>query len=146
MPTAARLVAAVFLAGLAALAFYVAIGHAPKDVSPRSFVAIGALIGAFCGWTILGPRAGHGYVPSISHGMTAMASMVLLSLGAFGALEMWRLALRRRYDGVMEALAGLLEEGYEYALWLANGPTLALLLGGSILAGVLAEQAARRWR
>lgn len=146
MPTAAKLVAALCLAalGFAASEFIKTLMPASTDFGIFSY--LNAALGFVCGWIIVGTRAGRGYSAAISNGFTGMVALVFWGLFIQAANEMTRLAMRHRYDGPVEALAAIFQIMVDYGAILLNIGVILLLLVGSILAGLLSEAAAKRWR
>ena len=60
--------------------------------------------------------------------------------------QMWDLALRRRYDGAMEAAAGVFEIAIDYGERLLNTGFFMMLIIGALVTAVLSETASRHWR
>ncbi len=147
MPTASRLVASVCLA---VLAFFVSgqiIDHTPDERDFGYFTPANIAIGFICGWVVMGKRAGRGITPAINNGLTGAASMVFWGLFSQGTYEMFRLAMRHRYDGPFEAVLAIFKIGINYAYeFLLHPQIIWTLLIGAVLSGLLTEMASRRWR
>ena len=146
MPTAAKLVAAVCLA---ALAFFT--GETIKTLMPAStdfgmFTFVNIALGLVVGWLIMGPRAGRGMSAAISNGVTGTVALVFWALFVQAANEMVARSMARKYDTVMEALAGIFELIVEYGTILLDVRIILMLLCGGILTGIFAEIASARWR
>ena len=62
MPTAPKLIAAVFFACVAALAAHLFIPVLPEGTQIKMFRELSAGIGFFCGWFIMGRTVGRGMV------------------------------------------------------------------------------------
>ena len=146
MPTAARLFAAICLAVLG----YV-VSEVIKSVMPEStvfgiFSYVNTVIGALCGWYIVGSRAGRGTAAGISNGFTGMVSMVMIGLAVQAINEMVRLANRHRYDGPMEAFASVFELAIEYGSIMVEVSVILTLVVGAVVTGLVTEFAARNYR
>ncbi|MBY6055139.1 TrgA family protein [Leisingera daeponensis] len=146
MPTGARLTAALSLALVAFLASFLVMPQMPEGTDFGYFVHVNVVLGLLCGWIFMGRRAGGGLVPAINNGLTGMAVMVLWALFVQGAWEMFRLAMRHRYDGPFEALSQIFVIALEYFFVIAVPSVLVPLVIGGVLAGLATENASRRWR
>jgi hypothetical protein len=146
MPTAAKLVAAICLAALGYAASETVKTLMPDGTDFGIFTLVNAGIGFACGWLILGNRAGRGYSAALSNGFTGMVALVFWALFVQAAYEMVALALRRRFEGPVEAAAAVFEIMAEYGAVMLDLELILLLMLGAFLAGVLSEGAARRWR
>lgn len=145
MPTIPKLVAATCLAILAYIVTTQVIATMPEKESFGKLIPSSIIISLLCGWIFIGRRVGETYVIAISTGLSGMAAAVFWVLLAQSGSEMLRLSLRRRFDGPMEAIVGVFQIAYEFGAKLAQTETVITLLVGGIIAGVLAEFAARRW-
>lgn len=146
MPTAARLVGALCLCALAWILSQLIRPLMPEGTDFGAFDCVNAVIGLVVGWVVMGPRAGRGTVPAINNGVTGTAVLILWGLAAHSAYEMFRLAMRNRYDGVMEALTAIFLIASEFGLMIATLPVLGTAVVGAVIAGLLTEYAARTWR
>ncbi|REC58508.1 tellurium resistance protein [Rhodosalinus sediminis] len=149
MPTAAHLVAALILAAVgwfaSELVKPVIEAATGRSAFPRLAI-VNLVIGALAGWVVIGKRAGRGVSAAIGNGITGVATLVFWALFVQAAAEMVNRALARRYDGPMEAIAGVFELFVDYAAFLGDGQVLTALAAGALVAGLGAEFAARRWR
>ncbi len=145
-PTAAKLFAA---GSLAILAFIVSGQYMPlmpegKDFGYFTHINMG--LGIVCGWNIMGRRAGRGVTAAINNGLTGMTAMVFWALFIQGCYEMFRLAMRNRYDGPIEALAAIFTIAMDYGWIMLKAPILiGTLLVGGVLAGLVTDYAKKRW-
>ena len=57
-----------------------------------------------------GQTRGRGWTAGINNGLTGVASLVFWALFVQGCYEMFRLAMRNRYDGPFEAAQGHLRD------------------------------------
>jgi hypothetical protein len=146
MPTAAKLFAAFALAVVAFFTAEIIKPHMEDGTQFGAFVPISALIGLVCGWRILGPEAGRGWYSSANSGLKSAVILLALALFLFSTYEMLVLAFRRTYDGPMEAVVDIVSIGVDYLSAIFAPDVILALFGGAILAGLLSEWAARRWR
>lgn len=145
MPTAARLVAAVLLGALAWVASDIVRGLMPDHTRFGWFNWVNLALGILCGWVVIGNRVGLGYVASFATGLTGGVALFGWAVFIQSFNEMLRLALDRRYDGPMEAVVAIFQIGLDYVSYLGDIPLFGTLFFGSIIAGILAEFAHRRW-
>lgn len=146
MPTGARLTAALSLALVAFLVSFLVMPLMPEGTDFGYFVHVNVALGLLSGWIFMGRRAGRGLVPAINNGLTGMAVMLMWALFIQGAWEMFRLAMRHRYDGPFEALSAIFVIALEYFFVIAVPTVLVPLVAGGVLAGLVTENASRRWR
>lgn len=152
MPTAAKLAGAVFFALLAvALAVYVP-QILPAGMARGRLLPVAVVIAALTGWRVAGtaltvaPDRPKSHAEAASIGMRTAVIALLVALFAFAVGEMARQALRKIYDGPVDALVGVFEELVEFLPPLADPTFVAILLLGGALAGVLTGLVGRRWR
>ncbi|WP_146587826.1 TrgA family protein [Puniceibacterium confluentis] len=146
MPTAAKLFSAVCLAILGYL-----VSEAIKPLMPEGtgfgiFSYLNATIGFFCGWVIVGNRAGRGVSAAISNGLTGMFAMVCIGLFVQAVVQMVDMAMRHRFSGPVEAFAAVFEIAIEYGGIMMHSSVLILLLVGALVTGFVSEFAARNYR
>ena len=146
MPTGARLTAALSLALLAFVVSFLVMPLMPEGTDFGYFVHVNVALGLLSGWIFMGKRAGRGLVPAINNGITGMAVMVLWALFVQGAWEMFRLAMRNRYDGPFEAVSAIFVIALDYFFVIAVPTVLVALVVGGVLSGLATENASRRWR
>lgn len=146
MPDAARLLAALSLALIA----FVVSGQVkplmPEGTDFGYFTYVNMVIGALCGWIVMGKRAGKGVTAAINNGITGVVSMVLWALFVQGIVEMVRLAMRNRYGNPFEALGAIFQIAAEYGYMILVPNILITLLVGALIAGAITEFAWRNWR
>ncbi|WP_170469704.1 TrgA family protein [Ruegeria conchae] len=146
MPTASRLVAAACLVVLAFIVSSMVIANGEEGKDYGYFTVVNIALGWICGWKIMGKRAGRGWTAGINNGLTGVASLVFWGLFVQGTYEMFRLAMRHRYDGPFEALIAIFKIGVEFGEQLL-APEILITLGvGAVATGLLTEIASRRWR
>ncbi|WP_424941681.1 TrgA family protein [Aliiroseovarius crassostreae] len=147
MPTASKLVAAVFFA---ALAYFLADLIKPLLPEGRSYAMFSpafAGIGLLIGWRFTGHRLGRGLGDAVGIGLSSAFLLAFWGLVLFSGAEMIRLSLRKAYDGPVEAIRGAIEIAVEYVLLIAPQPdVMGTLIIGSLAGGVLTRMTAARWR
>ncbi|WP_293576617.1 TrgA family protein [Phaeobacter sp.] len=146
MPTAARLIAAIAMALVATGVSYLIMPLLPDGTAFGYFVPLNAGLGASIGWLWVGRQTGLGLVNAVNNGLTGAALLVLWGLFFQGAWEMFRLAMRNRYDGPFEALSAIFVIALDFFFVMAVPHVLLALAIGGVLTALLAENAARRWR
>jgi len=149
MPDAARLVAAICLAGVAFfLSGLVQTVYVAENGETNFgwFVPVNVLIGLLVGWVSMGPRAGRGVSAAITNGVTGVFLLVLWALFVQACNEMTRLAMRNRYDNAIEAIAAIFQIAAEWGLLLLTVPILGSMAIGAFVSGMLTEYAWRTWR
>ncbi len=146
MPSASRLVAAVCLMVVAFLVSSMIIDNGEEGKDYGYFTYVNVALGWICGWAIMGKRAGRGWTAGINNGLTGVVSLVFWALFVQGCYEMFRLAMRHRYDGPFEALLAIFKIGVDYGQLLLVPEILITLGVGAVLTGLLTEEASRRWR
>lgn len=144
MPTASKFFAAL---AFAAVGFFTAeIYRTYLPVMPLGYFSLAAaLLGVISGWTVLGPEAGRGMWQSANAGLKTAVVLMLLALFVFSTYEMLVQALRLRYDDAFEAILGMIDLASQYFIRLFHWDVILALFGGGMLAGLLAEWAAKRW-
>ena len=146
MPTAAKLVAALAIAAVGWFAAEAFKTLMPPETVWGNFTPICAGIGAIVGWRVLGARAGRGLQSALGVGLSASAVLVGVVLFLFSGREMVLRALDRRYDGPMDATVSVFGIMLEYGSRMGDVQLLGILIGGGLMAGLLAEVASRLWR
>lgn len=145
MPTAAHLAAALCLALIA----FVVSGQIrplmPEGTDFGYFTEINIVLGLICGWLTMGKRAGKGITGAINNGLTGVGVMLFWGLFVQGSYEMFRLAMRNRYDGPFEAVLAIFQIGAEYAIQIMAPNVIWTLVIGGVLAGLITEFVWRRW-
>lgn len=146
MPTAAKLVAALCFALLGLVTVAVLRGTLTGAQDENMLFVVAAVAGAVCGWMVSGSAKRAGYIEAASTGVrTAMVS-VIAALGALSLNAMWQTAMAGRYRGPMDAVLDIVNEFIDFGALLLTGPVIGTLLIGGLLAGMVTENAGRRWR
>ena len=114
MPTAAKLIAAIFFAFLGWFCGDLVVPLLPEGTNPGWLNEVLAVLGALIGSRISGRRAGDGLRPSLGYGLTSSALILFWGAFVFAGYEMYQLSLDRRYDGPIEALQSMVGIGLDY--------------------------------
>lgn len=146
MPTAARLTAAIVFAAIAFLAAETYKPGLPADTQFGRFTLICAIIGMLCGWRVMGRLAGRGYGAALGSGLRTSAATVFYAMLLFAIYAMIGEALRKRYDGVFEAIMGVIDFVLVYGAVLLRPEPMIVLIFGGMAGGLLAEWAGRQWK
>tara|TARA_R110000787_G_scaffold16881_10_gene53134 strand:+ start:418 stop:858 length:441 start_codon:yes stop_codon:yes gene_type:complete len=146
MPTAARLVAALLLAAFAWIISDMVRPLMPEGTAFGRFNYVNAFIGLCIGWVAMGSRAGRGLVPGINNGITGVALLFIWGLAVHSSMEMFRLAMRNRYDGPLEAFTSIFLIASEFGLMIVTAPIILTSVAGAVVIGCLTEFASKRWR
>ncbi len=144
MPTAGRLVAALCLAGVGWIGSEMMRPLLPPETDFGWFNEVNLALGLVCGWVVTGRRLGRGYAHGFSAGLTGLGALIFWALFFQSLNEMLVMALRRRYDGPVEAIVGMFEIALDYGRYLLDGPLVGVLLTGGVLTGIIAEWVTQR--
>lgn len=143
MPTAGRLIAGLCFA---ILGFVIAIMTVPlweEGRSPQYWFPLCVLAGIWSGWTLVGPKTGRGFGSSVGLSLTAVASQAFWILFMISGYDMIRKAMRKSYDGPVDAVINIFEIGGKYALQFATVDVIIALVAGGIISGLFTEFFAR---
>ncbi|MGJ8627866.1 MAG: TrgA family protein [Sulfitobacter sp.] len=146
MPTAARLVAAICLAIVAYVVSGMIMPLMPESTDFGYFVPVNIVLGLLAGWIIMGPRVGRGTTAAINNGLTGVFVLMLWGIGVQACNEMVRLAMKKRYDGAIEAVVAIFQIGAEFGVMIATVPIGLFLLVAAVVSGLVTEAAGKRWR
>lgn len=146
MPTAAKIVSAVAFALVGLWAALAYIPQLPEGTSTGHFPEMMAALGCVLGWRSLGRFTGRGYRESLGLGLRASFLLVLWALFGFAVYTMLVRSTKQVYRGdpgtaLLDVPQIMLQFG---RLVVAQDVIVALVVGG-VVAGLLAEFAARRW-
>lgn len=146
MPTGTKLVAAVFFFVVAYVAAQQVRAIMPESSDLGLFYEIMGVVGALCGWVVMGRRVGDGIIFSMSAGLLTSVAIIFWGLVIFSTREMLALSLKKKYDGPTEAIVDIFRIAVEHGENLTTAPSIAITLGvGGIVGGLVAEWANRRY-
>lgn len=147
MPTVARIVASVCVAFIA----WVVSGLAKQVLQMPDtgmLVPLSVVIGAVCGWVILGRRADRGklgVVNAIGVGLTAVAMTAIWVLLVISAAESFDIAMTRRFHDPMKVIYGIYPIALRYGQALLDTDILVWLLAGGSITGILSHLSGQKW-
>lgn len=145
MPTAAKIVAAIF---------FMAFGYFAADLvkpllpegTPTPWLNEGvAAVGLLSGWRMSGRNAGSGYRASVGFGLTTVALIAFWAVFIFAAVKMLQLSLDNRYRGPVQALQSMFGIAVGYFRLIATQEILLTMLFGGVIGGWLSEWISKRW-
>jgi hypothetical protein len=146
MPTGAKLMAA---ACYAVVGFIMANYYAMNmpDASSAGPIREGAAaVGAVIGWWVMGPLAGKGYVEAAGAGVKTAVILAVAALFLLALREMLINSVKMRYDTALDAILDVFETMASRSMGLLSLGVFGTILLGGIVAGLLTENAARRWK
>jgi len=145
MPTGAKAIAAISFAIVGWITANAYVPNMPEAGRVGMFREYTAVLGAIIGWRVMGNAVGKGYFRAIGSGWKTMIVLIFFALLLFGIYEMLQLSVRMRYDGPQEAILDVFQRMLDRSIPLLNVPVLAAILVGGGIAGMLTENASRRW-
>ena len=145
MPTAAKLVGAIFLALTAVLTTYIYDEITLNFQAKITFYAANAFLGFIVGWKVLGSSVGHDGIKSITAGLRAAVVLVFVGLASYSVwnvIEQLKAFYIKKIWGVLD---GFMDSVIVYGEILLNPALiLALVIGGSV-SGIASGLANRFW-
>ncbi|AJE47233.1 TrgA family protein [Celeribacter indicus] len=145
MPTAAKLVAALWFALLAWFAAELVKHHLPEGTRFGVFSLIAGAFGLLTGWLFLGKRAGDTMRAAWGFGFSTSLILAFWCVFYFAFETMIHRSLDGRYRGPTAALLAMVDLMRDFALYLLKPDVLFVLVAGGVFGGWLAEKAARKW-
>lgn len=148
MPTAAKLISAIFFAALGWVLADIYVRGLDGGPNVGRLREICAGIGAICGWRVMGPLVGETMWLALGSGLRTAVTMAFFCFLGFSTYEMVLQSTKMVYDGPMEAVLGIFEIMVEYLAVAATPHFLGTLIAGGMIGGWIAEwthrQATRR--
>jgi hypothetical protein len=146
MPTGAKAIGAICFAVVGWLIANAYVPNMPEATTVGYFRELVGLVGAVVGWRVMGNSVGKGYVGAIGSGWKTVIVLVIFALLLFGLYEMLRESVRMRYDGPIEAILDVFNRMMVRSVPLLSINVLAFAAIGGAVAGLVTENASRRWR
>ena len=146
MPTAAKLMAA---ASFAVVGWILANSYAVNmpDAAAAGPIREGAaLVGVVVGWSVMGNSVGKGYVEAAGAGIKTAVILAVVALFLLALAEMLENSVRMRYEDAMEAILAVVDTMAKRSHALVSLGVFGTVLLGGIVAGLLTENAGRRWK
>jgi hypothetical protein len=145
MPTAAKLVAAVLFALLAAAGAVVYIPLLPEGTQTGWLIPGCAGLGLISGWLVMGPNVGRSYAEAVATGFRAIITAVFFAVLLFAIYVMIIRSMHMLYKGPMEALLAVFAIMLEYGKLMLDRTFIGVLAAGAAIGGVISEFVGRRW-
>lgn len=146
MPTGAKLAGAISFAIVGwVLANYYAL-NMPDATAAGPIREGAAVLGAIIGWRVMGPSVGKGYVEAAGSGIKTAVVLVFFALLFLSLKEMLENSVKQRYDGAMDATLDVFVTMARRSEGLLSIGVIGTALIGGIIAGILTENASRRWK
>jgi hypothetical protein len=148
MPSGAKLMAAILFALAMVGAVYLSAYHDQSIGETRNrLFGLAALLGAFCGWTMLGTRLGQGFVKTAGR---SLAVMVLSGFWFFAILAARSVMIPmlnqvRLYPEPMDAIEALTTRFVNYMSYAGDINVLLAAFVGALIAGALSEYFRMIW-
>ncbi len=146
MPTGAKLMAAASFAVVGwVLANYYAM-NVPDSSALGPVREAAAVIGAIVGWKVMGPSVGKGYVEAAGSGIKTAVVLAVVALFMLALREVLVNSVKMRYDGALDAILDVFKTMGQRSEALLSLGVFGTILFGGIVAGLLSENAGRRWK
>ena len=146
MPTMAKLFSAIMMAVLGWIGADTVGAHLPEEVQQAMLRPITAFLGLIIGWRFLGRRVGRNWRTAIGFGLSSVVFLVVAGVFTFSVLEMLKRALRKTYEGPVDAIEGVFEIAADFGRdYLPHADVVTTGIIGGIVVGIVAEFIARRW-
>ena len=145
MPTAAKLIAAVFFALVAAAGAMTYIPLLPEGTQTGWLIPGCAGLGLVSGWMVMGANVGRNYAEAIATGFRTVATTVFFAVLLFAINEMINKSMNMMYKGPMEAILAVFAIMLEYGKLMFDRNFIAVLAVGGAIGGVISEFVGRRW-
>ncbi|MBA3909094.1 MAG: hypothetical protein C0524_04220 [Rhodobacter sp.] len=146
MPTGAKAMAAITFAVAGWMTANAYVPNMPEAQSVALFREIVAVLGGVVGWRVMGNSVGKGYVAAAGSGWKTMIVLVFFALLLFSTYEMLQESVRMRYEGAGEAIIDVFQQMWKRSEGLLSTTVIAVMAIGGAIAGILTENANRRWR
>jgi hypothetical protein len=146
MPTGAKLMAAVSFAVVGwVLANYYAV-NMPDATAAGPIREAAAVIGVLVGWSVMGNAVGKGYVEAAGAGIKTAVVLAVVALFLLAMAEMLDNSVKMRYEDAMDAFLDVFQTMAKRSHALLSLGVFGTILFGGIVAGLLTENAGRRWK
>ena len=146
MPTGAKLMAAASFAVVGWIMANFFAMNMPDVTSLGPIRVAAAVTGAFVGWSVMGNAVGKGYIEAAGAGIRTALVVMVVALFLLALREMLINSVKMRYDGALDAILDVFQTMGKRAHGLLSlGMVGTILLGGTV-AGLLSENAGRRWK
>ena len=145
MPTAAKLIAAVFFALVAGAGAMTYIPLLPEGTQTGWLIPACAGLGLVSGWMVMGANVGRNYAEAIATGLRTIITAVFFAVLLFAIYVMIIRSMHMLYKGPMEAILAVFAIMLEYGKLMFDRNFIAVLAVGGAIGGVISEFVGRRW-
>ncbi|MGH1369168.1 MAG: TrgA family protein [Maritimibacter sp.] len=145
MPTASRLVAALILAALGWFCADLVKAYVTEGLPVGKLSPVAAVVGLGTGWLFTGRKLERKQGTAVAIGLTSSVILTVVTAAVFGGNAMLERALRKSYDGPMEAILGFFAETVNNLVLAAQADVIIALVVGGVLAGWLTGAVSRRF-
>jgi len=145
MPSAIRLAGLVIFALMAWVVSEQIAAVLPEGATDSTFPKFNALLGGVLGWVFMNPRVAERASGPIGAGITAVVAILIWGLMLHSIREMIKLALRKHYDGPVEAVIGVFQLMIDYGFQIATPTIIITVLLFGIVGGLICSGVAKRW-
>jgi hypothetical protein len=146
MPTGAKLMAAVSFAVVGfIMANYYAM-NMPDAGAAGPIREAAAVVGAVIGWMVMGPTVGKGYVEAAGSGIKTAVILAVAALFLLALREMLDSSIKMRYDTALDAFLDVFQTMAQRSYGLLSLGVIGTIFLGGVVAGLLTENAGRRWK
>lgn len=148
MPTAGKMVAAVFFAGVAWVAAHLYAAEVPDGRPAGLLREIAAMIGLICGWLIMGSflNKPRGRIEAMGTGMRTALTLTVFTLLGYAIWDMLMRAIDGRYKEPMQAVLDIFARAIALGRPILSPEVLGTLLLGGLAGGAVSHWAASRWK
>ncbi len=146
MPTGAKAIGALSFAVVGWLIGHAYAANMPVPEAAGSLRELMAALGGVIGWKVMGNSVGKGYVGAVGSGWKTVILLVFFGLLFISIYNMVLESTKMRYDGPFEAVVDVFNQMLERSVPLASVGVLVVMAVGGGIAGLLTENANRRWR
>ena len=150
LPTAARLVAAALLSVAAIIFVPILMNAYPEENTWKyhetSFKYMLIAIGIHVGWNGLGIKVNTDQGSGIGLGLRAAITMTVWALGLLAIWHGIEKMKKHAYYEPVPAVLDMFNQLAEYSTYLLNVKLLLIIAAMGIVAGLLTENAGKRWR
>jgi hypothetical protein len=148
MPTGAKGMAAVCFAVVG----WITANAYVLNMPPEQAAAVGlfreyaAGLSGIIGWRVMGPSVGKSYAEAAGSGIKTVVVIVFAALLLFATSEMLGKSAEGKYADVGEAAIAIFQTMMDRSVGLLSVGVIGSMLIGGVIAGLLSENASRRWR
>jgi hypothetical protein len=148
MPTAAKLISAIFFAVLGWVLADLYVPGLDRGPNVGRLREICAAVGAVSGWSVMGKLVGDGMWLALGSGLRTAVTLAFFCFLGFSTYDMVLQSTKRVYEGPMEAVLGIFEIMVAYLAVAMTPGFVGTLVVGGMIGGCIAEwthrQATRR--